>query len=688
MFAKRSIPNIHLLIIFLTLLALTFSSIGVTPVYAANYTVTKTADTNDGTCDGDCSLREAITAANAAAGTDAISLPAGIYTLTFGSQLPAVTSIIIINGGGAANTFIEANASANTATYRVFEVTTTGGLTLDSLTVRNGRCNGSCAYIPTNGGGILNGGSLIVFNVTFSANSATNSGGGMFNYLSSPILTNVTFSANSADTGGGMYNYSSSPTLKNVTFNGNSAVSWGGGMYNDNSSSPTLTDVTFSANTATIGGGMYNTNSSPALTKVTFSANGATNYGGGMYNNSSSPTLTDVTFSYNSASSFGGGMYNDNSSPALTNVTFSANGATFAGGGMYNTNSSPTLTDVTFSANSANTGGGMYNTNSTPALTNVTFSANSAGIGGGMVNDSGSSPTLKNTLIADSPSGGDCVNNATSTLNAASSNNLIQNPAYACGLTNGANGNIIGQDPVLGALANNGGFTQTHSLLAGSPAIDAGTNTGCPATDQRGMLRPLGGICDIGAYETVQAYFADVPTNYWSWSYVERLRNAGITGGCSAVPLNYCPTTPVTRAQMAIFLLRGMHGSTYTPPAATGTVFNDVPLGTFAAAWIEQLATEGITSGCGGNNYCPNTTVSRAQMAIFLVRAKHGVAFVPPTAAGIFGDVPIGSFGANFIEQLVTDGITSGCSSGNFCPNTMVKRDSMAVFLVKAFNLP
>ncbi|HZY41745.1 MAG TPA: choice-of-anchor Q domain-containing protein, partial [Anaerolineae bacterium] len=85
--------------------------------------------------------------------------------------------------------------------------------------------------------------------------------------------------------------------------------------------------------------------------------------------------------------------------------------------------------------------------------------------------------------------------------NAASSNNLIEDSANACGLTNGVNGNIIGQDPVLGALANNGGFTQTHSLLAGSPAIDTGTNTGCPATDQRGAVRPAGVRCDVGAFE-------------------------------------------------------------------------------------------------------------------------------------------------------------------------------------------
>ena len=151
----------------------------------------------------------------------------------------------------------------------------------------------------------------------------------------------------------------------------------------------------------------------------------------------------------------------------------------------------------------------------------------------------------------------------------------------------------------------------------------------------------------------------------------------------------YCPDATVTRAQMAIFILRGMHGSVYIPPIATGTVFVDVPAGAFAADWIEQLALEGITSGCGNGSYCPNTTITRAQMAIFLLRGEHGSIYTPPAATGmVFGDVPLGSFAADWIEQLATEGITSGCGNGNYCPNSSVTRAEMAVFLVRAFGLP
>jgi hypothetical protein len=182
--------------------------------------------------------------------------------------------------------------------------------------------------------------------------------------------------------------------------------------------------------------------------------------------------------------------------------------------------------------------------------------------------------------------------------------------------------------------------------------------------------------------------FVDVHPSVSTWSYVESVYNAGITSGCTTGPRNYCPNSTVTRAQMAVFLLRGIHGGAYVPPAATGTMFADVPIGLSTAAWIEQLANEGITSGCGGGNYCPNATVTRAQMAVFLLRAEHGSAYAPPAATGtMFTDVPIGLSTAAWIEQLANEGITSGCGGGNYCPNQSVSRAQMAVFLQRTFGL-
>jgi hypothetical protein len=139
---------------------------------------------------------------------------------------------------------------------------------------------------------------------------------------------------------------------------------------------------------------------------------------------------------------------------------------------------------------------------------------------------------------------------------------------------------------------------------------------------------------------------------------------------------------------MAVFLLKGKHDASYAPPPATGSVFSDVPSGAFAAAWIEQLAAEGITSGCGGGKYCPANPVTRAQMAVFLLKAKHGSSYIPPAATGVFADVPVSNPFAPWIEQLAEEGITAGCGAGNYCPGNPVTRGQMAVFLVNTFGLP
>ncbi len=179
--------------------------------------------------------------------------------------------------------------------------------------------------------------------------------------------------------------------------------------------------------------------------------------------------------------------------------------------------------------------------------------------------------------------------------------------------------------------------------------------------------------------------FDDVGLGHWAFSFIESLADSGITAGCGGG--NYCPEGQVTRAQMAVFLERGINGSSFSPPAATGTVFDDVGAGDFAASFIERLHADGITGGCGGNNFCPNNAVSRAQMAVFLLRAKHGAGYAPPPAAGIFNDVDLSYWAVHWIEQLAAEGITSGCGNGNYCPEDPVTRDQMAVFLVRTFGI-
>jgi len=186
------------------------------------------------------------------------------------------------------------------------------------------------------------------------------------------------------------------------------------------------------------------------------------------------------------------------------------------------------------------------------------------------------------------------------------------------------------------------------------------------------------------------AHFADVAIGSWSNDHVRRLLSAGITSGCATEPLRFCPSQPVTRDQMAVFLLRAKYGSAYRPPDPTG-LFVDVPAGHWAQAWVERLRTEGITSGCASPpmQYCPAAEVTRDQMALFLLRAKYGAAYQPPVATGMFADVEASHWAAPWIEQLAREGVTGGCSTSPrmYCPQSVVTREQMAVFLVRTFGL-
>jgi cysteine-rich repeat protein len=215
------------------------------------------------------------------------------------------------------------------------------------------------------------------------------------------------------------------------------------------------------------------------------------------------------------------------------------------------------------------------------------------------------------------------------------------------------------------------------------------------------ILQATGVALGGAGYDGVQTWtlhlgnsFPDVPSDtpapHPFYVFIENLFHNGVTGGCAGG--NYCPANPVTRAQMAVFLLKAANGSGYVPPPCTGTVFTDVPCtgGPFDP-WIEDLAGQGITGGCGGGNYCPNNTVTRAQMAVFLLKTLEGSAYDPPDCTGVFDDVPCtpGTGFSDWIEELFARTITGGCQAAPplYCPDSPNNRGQMAVFLVKTFEL-
>ncbi len=218
----------------------------------------------------------------------------------------------------------------------------------------------------------------------------------------------------------------------------------------------------------------------------------------------------------------------------------------------------------------------------------------------------------------------------------------------------------------------------SSTITAITPPLSPGTVNDVTVTNPSGIAGTLrnGWVSD----------FTDVPEsgNQFHFHIVKLVAN-GITAGCA--PGLYCPANSVTRAQMAVFLLKSKNGLCYVPPSCTGT-FPDVPCPSLFADWIEALAAAGITGGCGGGNYCPNNAVTRQQMSAFLLKTEHGSTYVPPACAGIFLDVPCPSLFADWIEQLAAENITGGCGSGNYCPLNPVRRDQMAAFLNNTFDFP
>jgi CSLREA domain-containing protein len=403
------------------LLAILFGGMPVQRVQAANtWTVTKAADTDDGLCDRDCSLREAIYAAQTG---DTIVFSRN-QTITLLLQLPSIYKKITIKGKGAANTIIQASncnpvtlaGGCTPASYRVFEVESSGNLTLEGVTVQHGNCDGWCLTAEVHGGGIYNGGTLSVKNSSVQYNSSDWAGGGIYNEENGKLtVTNSTLTANRADFGGGGIHSSSSLTVNNSTLSANISASYGGGIVNWEGGRLTVSNSTFLANSADYdGGGIYSVGATLKLTGSTFFGNTAHHFGGGIYNagleitmknctlsgnsayhgggiyNVSKLTVTDSTFFGNRASKmegFGGGIHNDDGTLTVTGSLISGNSA-YGGGGIHNFGTLE-ATESTFSANSATVyGGGIYNGN-TLYVTDSTFSTNSAtSYGGGIYNGS------------------------------------------------------------------------------------------------------------------------------------------------------------------------------------------------------------------------------------------------------------------------------------------------------------
>ncbi|HEY6043096.1 MAG TPA: choice-of-anchor Q domain-containing protein [Anaerolineae bacterium] len=504
---------------------------------------------------GKCTLRAAVQVANFVSAPNTITLPAGTYTLTRSGydDIALVGDLdlakdVTIQGAGSGATIVDGNGGVTND--RVFQILSSAThVMMTGMTVRNGVSVSSTVGVIGGGGLYIEGaGSVVLNDVIFDGNTGQNGGGVYANFANtggSLEMDNVVLHANTAvaggvGEGGGAFVYmpasGSHFVIKDSTVYSNTADGTGGGifiegnttnqwsmqrthMYLNKAASAgaignlvpgAISDSRFDHNSVTFDGGVIQAFSPITLVRSTLDANSAARYGGAIFDLQTAGLAPNQEFAHiegttlsNNFALYGGAIYHDgfitpNSRLVLLNSTLSGNGVSKNGngGGLFVY------------------GGQAHLLNSTVAFNRVYLGIfpRGTGIGAGLYITASATFTAQNSLIAENARGNgitldtpdDCFSSGTV---GELAYNLILTTTN-CFVTGPQGGNIVGRDPLLGPLEYNGGPTWTRALLPGSPAIDAGAPAGCTdengaslTTDQRGLVRPYGAGCDMGAYE-------------------------------------------------------------------------------------------------------------------------------------------------------------------------------------------
>jgi hypothetical protein len=201
-------------------------------------------------------------------------------------------------------------------------------------------------------------------------------------------------------------------------------------------------------------------------------------------------------------------------------------------------------------------------------------------------------------------------------------------------------------------------------------------------------LNTLSGSVTVESLTT----FVDVPRDHWAYEFIEVLYQNGYVAGCNADPLMYCPEKIMNRAESAVFVVRGVHGAEFIPPQPTEPIFDDVPVWEWFADWAAQLWTDGYTAGCGLEplGYCPFEEHTRAEGGVFFLRMMNGKDYVPPEPVGLFIDVPLTAWYADWVEAAYNAGLIPACETApelRFCPGDPLDRAMAAYMMVQAKGL-
>jgi CSLREA domain-containing protein len=578
-----------------------------------------------------CTLRAAIEEANALTSCGTIDINFSVTgVINLANALPAINHNVNINGPGANLLTVQRSMAGGTPNFRVFTVNNGVTASIEGSTISNGRVTD-----PDNGGGVLNNGTLTMTNCNFYGNSATSGvlisgglGGGLYN-AGSLVLTNCNIGGLSAG-------------------QGNTATTVGGGLHQE-------------SGTLVMNGGSITGNSL-----------------GGVALRGTSAIFKDVRITENTSGSAGGaGVAVLGATTNLLNCLIANNSSSTGGGaGLFMNGGNVTVVNSTISGNSTTfgSGGGVYVGLQTLNLINVTITNNRAGQGGGLFKTGGTTVTLKDTIVAGnfqgaSPSTTGDDFRGVGGIDSLSSFNLI-GTCTDCGLSNGTNNNQVGvANAMLASLGNNGGPTQTHLLLPGSPAINAASNANLPAdtfdldgdsdtseqlpVDQRGIGFPriVNTTVDIGAVEVDYAISTTAGSGQSAQintAFGTQLKATVTESGnpVSGIPVTF--TGPVSGAR-----------ATFSPGATVNTDANGVATVTATAngtANDPQNVPYTVTASLAGGSPSTNFALTNLKGSQTITVNTHA----PANAA----------FNSNFtVAATASSGLAVTYSSSGSCTN-------------------